>query len=1061
MRYCNLHSHSTPHGPLAFSRREISSRAPGEVGGFHGIRCLARAIGAVLVCGLLSCPSPVLAQEAGRIGQPDSWKSEEFKRVWGLEAINAHHAYARGLTGKGISIGQYDEGTAFQHPEFAGRGHVALRLAEPGCTSSSERLVLRGNDKCLATRGDQLNQAIEFVRLPAGAAYAVDKYRDHGTHTTGTIVAARDGRGMHGVAFDARAVAANFHATALLNQWVLSNGQWRQHYVADSSWNYLPEVIESFYAQLREHGAKMANVELWNPVPAQPTSANTVAALEQEYRQNKAMYDAYADGAMRHGVLNVVTLGNDYGRIANLYSGLPAFRPDAQPYWLSVANVRRTADNKSYEIEPGSSICAYTRMWCISAPGTDIYSTVVSGSSGGRLVGEVAGEGPLEWHGGDVPPTMGYQEKTGTSMAGPHVSGAIGLLLQRFPYLTVTQVRDIALTTATDLGAPGPDEVYGWGLINLRKAIDGPAQLLVDTDVQMHQRAGGAQVWQGAAWDDWRNDIGGSGALIKSGPGILRLSGRNRFAGLRVREGALELTGDNAYPARVEGGTLQVDGVLASAALPVLPAGRLQGSGRIVGDVHMAGTLAPGNSIGTLAVQGNYVQAAGSTYLAEVDADGRSDRLEVSGTARLEGGRVVVSHAPGRYWLGQSYDLLYAAGGVEGRFAAVEQGALSPFLAFGLTYSARAAALQVTRGQLLAAHARTPNQRAAAMAADRLSIAQGLPRVLTQLSPGQAMTALDALSGASHASLNTLLFEQGRRWREVAFDRARAGRGAFAADPPGKTSRGVWADVQTTSSSLPGDGNAAAASAQGNSLLFGYDHRFESGLRFGLLGGATRGDGRFGTDRSRIRGTQAGMYAGQNWGGFNAAASLGWSGNAVRMDRTIAFDGFSDRTQASYDARTTQFAVEASYRFAFGASEWAPYAEWARAWLSRDAFQERGGVAALAAAKDSARVDFSTVGLRFGMDLRSSGQEADWLQLQGSIGRRFASGDRLPAATLNWRGGDAFTVNGLPVAKQTTVASLGVTARVTPNGSLYFGYDGQYADSVRDHALQARYSLRF
>ncbi|HVJ38277.1 MAG TPA: autotransporter domain-containing protein [Stenotrophomonas sp.] len=1021
---------------------------------------LSCCIGTALLCGLLSWPSLALAQVNGREGVPESWRTPEFERSWGLAAINAHYAYARGLTGRDVSIGQYDQGVALQHPEFSDRGHVALSLAQAGCSPTPGRVVLRGSDNCFATRGDQLNEGIEYVQWPSGQSRSVEKYADHGTMTAGLMVAARDGAGTHGVAFDSRMVAGNFQALFAFNAWRTREGKFSLRTEATSPWNYFPEVIRSYYSQLRDHGVDVSNMETWRPVPASPASANTLAGVEGQYQAEKQMFDAYADGAKQHAILNVVTLGNDNGRIANPYAGLPHFRPDAEPYWMSVANLRKDAGG-GYSIDPSSSICSYTRMWCISAPGTDTYAPGMTGSSGGTMIGNLQGRGPLAWQVGSTAPTMTYRKAGGTSSAAPHVTGGIALLLQRFPYLTVTQVRDIALTTATDLGAPGPDDIYGWGLLNLRKAIDGPGQLLVDTHVQMKHRAGGTQVWSGQAWDDWRNDIGGKGVLTKSGEGILRLSGRNRFGGLRVREGAIELTGDNAYPAQVDGGTLQIDGTLASATLPVMSAGRLQGSGRIIGDVHMAGTLAPGNSIGTLSVQGNYVQAAGSTYLAEVAPDGRSDRLEVSGTARLEGGRVVVLPAPGKYWLGQSYDLLYAAGGVQGRFAGVERAALSPFLAFGLSYSARTAALQVSRGQWLAAYARTPNQRAAAAAADRLSMDHALARALTQLEPTPAMAALDALSGASHASVSTLLFEQGRRLREVALDRARAGRGSFDADRRGESSRGVWADIQATSTTLPTDGNAAAASAQGNVLLLGYDHRFESGVRVGLLGGAIRADARLGQDRGRIRGTQVGLYAGQNWGAFNAAASLGWSGNDIRLDRSIDFSGFADRTQANYAARTRQFAMEVSYRFTLAASEWMPYAEWARAWVERGAFQEQGGVAALTGAKESTRVDFSTAGLRFGVDLRSRGQDTGWLRLQGAIGRRRASGDLLPTATLHWRGGDPFTVSGLPLAKWTTVASLGVTARITRNGALYLGYQGQYADAVRDHALQARYSLRF
>jgi subtilase-type serine protease len=139
----------------------------------------------------------------------------------------------------------------------------------------------------------------------------------------------------------------------------------------------------------------------------------------------------------------------------------------------------------------------------------------------------------------------------------------------------------------------------------------------------------------------------------------------------------------------------------------------------------------------------------------------------------------------------------------------------------------------------------------------------------------------------------------------------------------------------------------------------------------------------------------------------------------------------------------------------------APYAEWARNWIDSDGFQEQGGAAALSGRKGHGRVDFSTVGLRWGMDLRSSGQQESWLRLHGSAGRRFAAGDRLPETTLNWRGGDAFTVTGVPVAKQSTVVSLGIAARLGRNSVLDLGYDGQFAGEMRDNGVRARYSLQF
>lgn len=61
----------------------------------------------------------------------------------------------------------------------------------------------------------------------------------------------------------------------------------------------------------------------------------------------------------------------------------------------------------------------------------------------------------------------GYGNLSGTSMACPHVAGAIALLKEVNPSLTAVQIRNILYETATDLGAKGPDNTFGKGLIDV------------------------------------------------------------------------------------------------------------------------------------------------------------------------------------------------------------------------------------------------------------------------------------------------------------------------------------------------------------------------------------------------------------------------------------------------------------------------------------------------------------------------------------------------------------------------------------------------------------------
>lgn len=65
----------------------------------------------------------------------------------------------------------------------------------------------------------------------------------------------------------------------------------------------------------------------------------------------------------------------------------------------------------------------------------------------------------------------GYNTISGTSMAAPHVSGAILLLKEAFPQLTGAQLLQALYTSAVDLGANGEDNIFGNGMIDVHAAF--------------------------------------------------------------------------------------------------------------------------------------------------------------------------------------------------------------------------------------------------------------------------------------------------------------------------------------------------------------------------------------------------------------------------------------------------------------------------------------------------------------------------------------------------------------------------------------------------------------
>ncbi|HFD2081771.1 TPA: S8 family serine peptidase, partial [Serratia marcescens] len=706
--------------------------------------------------------------ENGKAGDPASWRSSEFNAEWGLGAIHADQAYAAGYTGKGIKLGIFDQPVYAKHPEFAGENKV-INLVTEGIREYTDPYIP-------VKKGD----AFRYDGTPSVDSDGT--LGSHGTHVGGIAAGSRDGGAMHGVAFNAQIISAENGDPGPEDGIILGN----DGAVYQAGW----DALVASGARIINNSWGIGITEKFDEGGYDPAYPHfTVNDAQKQFDQIKQILGTKPGGAYqgaidaaRSGVVTIFAAGND-GNLNNpdAMAGLAYFVPDIAPNWLSVASLQDPTNTGDYSISTFSSRCGYTASLCVSAPGTRVYSSIIEGTSVENL-------------------TTGYAKYSGTSMAAPHVAGSVAVLMERFPYLNGAQVAEVLKTTATDMGAPGIDALYGWGMINLGKAINGPGMLVTAEDIPEEFRIPdptgvaygptqfvvdlpgvGAVLDKGkptervcsdvlCGLDFWSNDISGHGGLTKQGIGTLVLTGNNTYSG----------------PTLVNQGRLAINGSVTSA-VSVQSGGIVGGSGTVGSlTARRGGTVAPGNSIGTLNVAGDVSFEPGSRYAVEVGPNGQSDRIQSGGAATIGGGEVAVTlenssnlltQSEVRSLLGQQYTILSAQQGVSGQFDAVAPNYL--FLGTGLSYQPTGVTLSVGRnGTSFASVAQSPNERAVAAAADAL--AAGNPvyeSLLNSGTAGEARQAFRQLSGQIHADIASALVNDSRYLREALNGRLRQAEG--------------------------------------------------------------------------------------------------------------------------------------------------------------------------------------------------------------------------------------------------------------------------------------------
>ncbi|MGE0500015.1 MAG: autotransporter domain-containing protein [Rhizobiaceae bacterium] len=563
-------------------------------------------------------------------------------------------------------------------------------------------------------------------------------------------------------------------------------------------------------------------------------------------------------------------------------------------------------------------------------------------------------------------------------------------------------------------------------------------------------------------------------SLVKAGGGHQTLSSVNTYVGpTTVSGGILEIAagGSIVSTTTVTAGGFVVNG---TAGIVAVDGGFLGGVGTVnATTIGAGGTLAPGNSIGTLTVRDNLTFAAGSTYAVEVSPTD-ADRTNVvaglvgPGDADLSGATVATVFVPGAY-VDKEYVILNAEGGLGG----TEFAGLSGTAPFGmeqsLAYDANNAYLVIET-----IYSQSPsldlnrNQRAVANSINGYFDANNgipgafvglLPWQLTQVSGEIAIGAMGAGFDASNQFLEVIA-TSGTGGAGVASaplgyasDDALALSSSHAVDNAFATRWHLWGAAYGGGEKVEGDATvigSADFSARTWGLASGITRNFDGG-RIGLaLGGAgTSFSLAGGLGSGNATSFNAGLHGTGYFGDGYVSAALAYGYHATRTSRAVPGDTLSAR----FGAQTFGGRLEAGYRLNLGGVALTPFAAAEATAYRLPGYTETsalGGPFALAYASQTETAIRTELGARTAITLGSNARltgRAAWVWNADSARTVTAAFQALPGAS--------FTINGAQPARHAALLEAGVEAAFG-NVTAKLTATGEFSKNVTSFGAQAK-----
>jgi autotransporter-associated beta strand protein len=447
-------------------------------------------------------------------------------------------------------------------------------------------------------------------------------------------------------------------------------------------------------------------------------------------------------------------------------------------------------------------------------------------------------------------------------------------------------------------------------------------------------------------------------------------------------------------------GSAQVHGPLVVDAngLTVLSNATLRGTGQVYTPTSVAGTLAPGNSPGTLVFSAPVTMAASSSLQIDIDGPGtgtgagnysRAIVQGPSGSFTAQGGtlrpllRGITGNATNSYTppVSQSFRIVQAEAGVFGSFAGLAQPAsgLVPGSRVDALYTTNAITLYVTPSSytnLTSAFgvALSPNQRAVAAGLDALRPVPGVrtnaevTSVLEPLflqTPGMMPTTMTALAGTIYGDALMVGLDRSRGFGAVIAEQSAARRGlSTAADSAVDGTRTAWFAALGRSARFGATGDTNYRSTT-TGIAAGADARIGNEFLAGAAAGVSQGPITSSATDSRVTGEMMHVSAYGSWtdGLFYADAQAGLTHAEMRARRKLGMYEMSARSNGS--GLGANAGVEVGTRHDAGGWRLQPGIGLRFDQLTRDRLTESGAQALSLSVEDSQASSLrATIGLR-------------------------------------------------------------------------------------------------